>query len=210
MIYPELYIKSRANITRKSKGVEYQYNSRGFRDDEWPENLQDCIFIVGASTIMGYGSHFKDTLIQQLQSITNKRVINISLYSASNDWIFRKVRFIKNQINPKNIIVSWVYFHFAENSDTSLSDEDRRIEFGDLSVQDELLHFVDLVNKTPKDVIQTIIPQAHHLNLLPYVHSYNTTCILPVQEQVDYAIDNIHNGPLTTNNLAVQLNELIL
>ena len=97
--------------------IEYQYNSRGFRDQEWPnslDKLQNLIWCVGDSFTAGVGVPFLHIWPQILQQITNVRTINISLDGASNNWIARQAGAIINEIKPKNLIVQWSYSHRRE------------------------------------------------------------------------------------------------
>ena len=36
--------------------VSYQYNSRGYRDHEWPDDLQNAVWCIGDSFTVGIGS----------------------------------------------------------------------------------------------------------------------------------------------------------
>lgn len=40
--------------------IEYRFNSRGFRDREWPENIKDVIWCVGGSELLGTGITYED------------------------------------------------------------------------------------------------------------------------------------------------------
>ena len=72
MILPDLILTSRQNQVWAESGidslkncvnkqhfksyphpVEYQYNSRGFRDDTWPSNLEESIWCIGDSFTVG-------------------------------------------------------------------------------------------------------------------------------------------------------------
>ena len=97
--------------------IQYQYNSRGFRDQEWPESLdklQNSIWCLGDSFTDGVGLPFPHIWPQVLQQITNLQTINVSLDGASNNWIARHARTIIDEINPKNLIVQWSYSHRRE------------------------------------------------------------------------------------------------
>ena len=112
--------------------VEYRYNSRGFRDAEWPDNineLQNAIWCVGDSFTVGIGSPLSHTWVNILQSVTNKRCINVSMDGASNKWIARKVNKILDIIKPSLIIIQWSYISRDELDNTLLSDEERRLRF---------------------------------------------------------------------------------
>ena len=109
--------------------IFYDYNSRGFRDREWPQDLTELkksIWCVGDSFTVGLGcprNHIWPYLLEQKIGI---RTINVSMDGASNQWIERKVIDILEKIDPDILIIQWSYVHRGENPDTSLSDEERR------------------------------------------------------------------------------------
>jgi len=97
--------------------IEYSYNSRGYRDDEWPidlTKLQNSIWCIGDSFTVGLGSPPKHTWPRVLQQRTGQRVINVSLDGASNNWIARKAVEVLRHIKPKIIILHWSYTHRRE------------------------------------------------------------------------------------------------
>lgn len=99
--------------------VEYHYNSRGFRDAEWPdsiEELKNSIWCVGDSFTVGLGSPLENTWVYQLQKVSKRRTINISLDGASNNWISRKIVDILQKISPRHIVVQWSYITRREYS----------------------------------------------------------------------------------------------
>jgi hypothetical protein len=90
--------------------IQYKYNSRGFRDQEWPisiEELKNAIWCIGDSFTVGLGSPLEHTWPYQLSNITQQRVINVSMDGASNEWIARMVQHIVHDIEPKNIVIMW-------------------------------------------------------------------------------------------------------
>lgn len=100
--------------------VDYQYNSRGFRDLEWPNDineLQSAIWCIGDSFTVGLGQPFEHIWPQVLSQKSNRRTINISLDGASNDWISRRTLDIISAVNPKNIVVMWTYVERREKID---------------------------------------------------------------------------------------------
>lgn len=115
--------------------VNYKFNSRGFRDEEWPQQitdasikmLQNSIWCFGDSFTLGLGCPYEHTWVKRLQKYTGLRSINISMDGASNEWISRKIISVINEINPKAIVVHWSYFDRKESPDETLIDEDRRI-----------------------------------------------------------------------------------
>lgn len=97
--------------------VTYQYNSRGFRDQEWPlsiEELKTAIWCVGDSFTVGIGSPLEHIWPWVLQKQTETRTINISMDGASNNWIARKTVEILQKINPQHLVIHWSYTHRRE------------------------------------------------------------------------------------------------
>ena len=112
-----LAFKEKKHFQNYPYPIEYHYNSRGFRDQEWPDTmieLQNSIWCIGDSFTAGVGLPFAHTWPQVLQQTTNRRTINISLDGASNNWIARHTCAIINEIAPQNLIVQWSYSHRRE------------------------------------------------------------------------------------------------
>ncbi len=102
--------------------VSYQYNSRGFRDSEWPissDELKNSIWCFGDSFTVGLGNPVDHIWPRLLESQTGSRTINISMDGASNNWISRKIQELVCEVVPKNIIVQWSYAHRRELTDQS-------------------------------------------------------------------------------------------
>jgi hypothetical protein len=138
MILPDFILPSRINQTWSYSGLDrfefcldkkhfesyphaitYQYNSRGFRDAEWPDTvdkLKNAIWCVGDSFTVGLGSPIEHTWPYVLQQTLQKRTINISMDGASNNCIARKVLKILTQIQPELIVIHWSYLHRREDS----------------------------------------------------------------------------------------------
>lgn len=97
--------------------ISYNYNSRGFRDQEWPttqDELKQAIWCVGDSFTVGVGSAFEHTWPQRLAAVTGQRCINIAMDGASNQWIARRAGQICREIGAKNIVIQWSYIHRRE------------------------------------------------------------------------------------------------
>jgi len=144
MILPDFVLTSRANQICLYNGLDsieqcpdkkhfesyphditYNFNSRGYRDQEWPttlNELQNAIWCVGDSFTVGVGSPLTHTWPNILQQATQRRTINVSLDGASNMWIARKSRRIIEIVRPKNLIIHWSYISRRE------VDLDERIE----------------------------------------------------------------------------------
>jgi hypothetical protein len=175
MILPNFKISSRANQLWQFSGldslekcldkkhfkaypypIEYRYNSRGFRDAEWPgdiDQLKHAIWCVGDSFTVGVGSPLTHTWVNILQHRLNKRCINVSMDGASNYWIARKISSVLDKIKPKIIIIHWSFFTRYELIDQDLDDEKRRLNFHDLELTS--LQLLCNFNKLVQTIEQT-------------------------------------------------------
>ena len=147
---------------------EYCYNSRGYRDQEWPTELSEletAIWCVGDSFTAGVGSPVEHTWPYILQQQTGRQTINVSMDGASNQWMARKIKRIVEVIAPKTIIVQWSYFSRRELE--SGFDDQRRMQYdpGQLDDEQNIENFKNCVLET-KDIckdcqlINSIIPNA--------------------------------------------------
>ena len=112
---PELCSNRRHYFSYPHK-VEYCYNSRGFRDAEWPENLDDVIWCVGDSFTVGLGSPLEHTWPYILQQRSGRRTINVSMDGASNNWIARRGSAILAEFPNAVIVTQWSFLHRRELS----------------------------------------------------------------------------------------------
>lgn len=129
--------------------ISYDYNSRGFRDSEWPETITELkrsIWCLGDSFTVGLGSDVANIWPSLLAKKTNLRTINVSLDGASNDWISRHACEILKAVSPQYMVIHWSYTHRCESSDTRLSDEDRRIYFDYLEARSKEFYEKNLDN----------------------------------------------------------------
>jgi hypothetical protein len=138
MILPDFVLPSQINQTWSYSGIDslehcidkkhfksyphnitYNYNSRGFRDAEWPSNIEElkqAIWCVGDSFTVGIGSPLTHTWPWILQQDTQRRTINVSMDGASNMWIARKSLDIVNKIKPAHLIIQWSYISRREKT----------------------------------------------------------------------------------------------
>lgn len=149
--------------------VEYNYNSRGFRDAEWPNDLSElknAIWVIGDSFTVGVGSPVNHTWPYAVAQELNKRVINVSMDGASNEWIARRAVDVYHAVQPSNMIIMWSYFHRRESTDTTKSDEARRQKNSDSRTDDPCVDIdnfhecLDKVTLLPADCIHFVIPRA--------------------------------------------------
>jgi len=188
VILPDFILHSRANKIWNNSGIDtrqacldkkhfdnypnqiiYQYNSRGFRDTEWPElaELVNSIWCVGDSFTVGIGSPINHTWPAVLKSVSKKNTINVSMDGASNDWIARKTLRVLDVVSPQNIVIQWSFFSRLESTDVTLSDENRRKQFADndLNLRNEFDNFKKnflLIEsaKSKTNIIHSFIPNA--------------------------------------------------
>jgi hypothetical protein len=152
--------------------VNYQFNSRGFRDNEWPCTLEDLkkrIWCVGDSFTVGVGSSIDRTWPSVLAKNINRQTINVSMDGASNNWIFRKTLKILQEISPDMIVIHWSYVHRSESDDQSQVDENRRLHLNLVNLEDmnnpipdiqRLYNYVSELEKVKKQtvIVHSVIP----------------------------------------------------
>ena len=204
--------------------VEYSYNSRGFRDAEWPdsvEELKNAIWCIGDSFTVGVGSPLKHTWPYLLQQQTGRRCINVSMDGASNEWIARKTQKIIKEINPTDIVIMWSYTHRREKKDNSLSDEDRRTHVETVDALENAVNFkscldsvvtVDDFTNLSLNIVTELIDDFKVYNrmlelsemarIIDYCKSVHD--LLEVK-QLDYARDYHHFDKLTSQWLIEQI-----
>lgn len=132
--------------------ISYKYNSRGFRDEEWPNNLEDCIWCFGDSYTVGIGQSYKNTWPKLLETKTGIRTISLSMDGASNEWISRKILELVETIKPKAIVVQWSFIHRREREllpgEIDL-DENRIVWYNkDSTDEDDIQNTLDCIMST--------------------------------------------------------------
>tara|TARA_Y100000389_G_scaffold201955_1_gene245973 strand:+ start:929 stop:1630 length:702 start_codon:yes stop_codon:yes gene_type:complete len=91
--------------------IVYEYNSRGFRDKEWPTNLDDIVWCLGDSFTKGVGVPYEHTWPFILQTNSKKRCINLGIDGAANRLLLNIAKQIISEYNPKYMIIMWSYKH---------------------------------------------------------------------------------------------------
>jgi len=201
---------SKDHFLNYAKDISYTYNSRGFRDNEWPEDLSDVIWCVGDSFTVGLGQPFKETWPQVLESKLGKRCINIGEDGCSNDRIQSRVNEIIKKYKPRLIVVMWSYMHRRfVNVENVHSDKN---DFGTSSDLKNFIKNYKLCASEQTKIIHSIIPGAgpnsntiEADNVLSYVLQKNNNIHdLVVFPQLDYARDN-HHFDIKTSELVTDL-----
>lgn len=177
--------------------ITYVYNSRGFRDNEWPDDLQNAIWCIGDSFTAGIGAPIEHTWPYLLSAATGIRTINIGMDGASNDWIARMSSAIAT-ISPRTIVHQWSYTHRREN-----------IRYAKTTEAQDIDNFITAVKRTQgTNVIHSMIPKFEPVDakgqlLREYDLAKNALRELGFDnvvydnEQLDYARDYHHYDILT-------------
>jgi len=198
------YCQNKKYFTNFPHKIDYVFNSRGFRDEEWPtENLENAIWCFGDSFTTGLGSPYDHMWTQVLQKKTNRRTINISMDGASNSWITRKALSVFREVKPKDVVIFWTYFHRREVDDKMLSDIQRRLKVrGRETLEDDILNFEWCFNaiennKGDINVIYLTVPYPMQENKSLYTRDAKN--FLGEVTVLDYARDYHHFDIITSN-----------
>jgi hypothetical protein len=230
MILGDLILSSRSNQYWKYSGLDsfnecidkkyflkypheisYEYNSRGFRDSEWPDSLaelSECIWCIGDSFTVGLGQPYDHIWPQVLQRRSKRRTINISMDGASNDWILRRTQQIIDEINPKNIVLMWSYLHRRESEDTSLSDENRRLLWNQNIDCTDILDYLYWKNQRSK--LNQFIDNIIEFSIPNYCLWHNPDDGVILVPQLDYARDHHHFDIKTSEWIVDKMHSLFL
>lgn len=202
---------NKEHFTNYPYEVDYKYNSRGLRDQEWPTNLielQKAIWCLGDSFTVGIGMTYEHTWPYLLANKLSKRTINVAIDGASNEWIADKAIEIITLISPENLVIHWSYSHRRQKpKSTEFNDDHQRQiwyesepESADVEFTKLQLARVEQVKGKTK-VVHSFIPYFHKNEQILYMilkrHLPNASIIVPFQ-QLDYARDYHHYGKLTS------------
>jgi hypothetical protein len=86
--------------------IHYKFNSRGFRDKEWPADVNNKVWCVGDSATCGTG-----VALEHMYSNLLKDAINCSKILADNEWIRDVALSILSNTKPKLVTIQWSFFH---------------------------------------------------------------------------------------------------
>jgi hypothetical protein len=185
---------NRQHFLNYSKKITYEYNSKGFRDKEWPEDLSEVIWCVGDSFTVGLGQPYEETWPQILEKKIGKRCLNLGEDGCSNDTIFLRVNEIAKSYQPKLIVVMWSYIHRRR-----IDNVDVHFVKKDFGLKNDIKNFLKNLNdlrKCPVKIIHTIIPGALPENkkkIFNYILKNNNYLKSLIKfQQLDYARDYHH------------------
>ena len=180
--------------------VYYNYNSKGFRDDEWPNDLSDAVWCIGDSFTSGVAQPQNETWPAKLKLEHGVKIINLGEDGCSNDTICLRALEVFEKYKPKNIVIMWSYLHRRRINGKNVHHS--KESFG-LEKDIENFHKnYNAANNLPTNIINLIVPtsESKHLKLEK---------ILDYQI-LDYARDDYHFGTKTCSNIANQLQMHIL
>ena len=100
---------SRRHFKNYPHDVNYKFNSRGFRDQEWPDDLENAIWCLGDSATTGIGAPIEHSWPSQLSKITGIPTINLGIRAIDNYTISTIAREIIVNVQPKNMLILWAY-----------------------------------------------------------------------------------------------------
>jgi hypothetical protein len=185
------------------KDISYRYNSRGFRDDEWPEDLSNVIWCVGDSFTVGIGQPIEETWPCLLQEKIGKRCLNLGEVGCSNDTIAMRVKEICKLHSPKTIVVMWSYW-----SRRRINNKDVHHVKSDFGVGEDLRNFVKNYESCLNEktiIIHSIIPKEDSFKKLPaYILKKQGIQDIISFPQLDYARDH-HHFDIMTSQLVTDL-----
>jgi hypothetical protein len=151
--------------------VFYSFNSRGYRGDKWPadiEELKKSIWCIGDSGTTGLGAPIEHSWPYILSQMTGKPCINISLKGASNFWIARQVEYLLDNLPVENIVVSWTFLHRRELPETDVNgkvpDSERLSIYPCLDYKENIKVTLDLISnintkKQNENIVHTFVPE---------------------------------------------------
>ena len=181
-----------------TKDISYRYNSRGFRDHEWPEDLSDVVWCVGDSFTVGIGQPFEETWPQMLEKKIGKRCINLGEDGCSNDTMSLRIQEICKLHSPKLVVVMWSYFARRRVNGVNVHHDSNH--FG---VDKDMANFsknFKIVNELPTKIINLIIPSAFD-DVKSVKEKYKNTIFT---RNIDYARDH-HHFDVKTSSAVCQL-----
>jgi hypothetical protein len=172
--------------------ITYYHNSRGFRDDEWPEDLSNVIWCLGDSFTHGISVSLEHTWPRILQKRSNIRCLNLGCGGLSNDYIAKMASQIIDNHKPKHIVIMWSFFHRRHE------DPHNHIYFKEnASDQDNLNNFLSnyhKVNFNCPNITNLLIPkQRIDKKLAKELRLFANFPIL------DYGRDGFHFAEKTAN-----------
>jgi hypothetical protein len=97
--------------------ITYRWNTHGFRSDEFVDDGQDSIMVVGDSCTIGIGCPFEHTWPSILrEKFPNTKLYNLGLAAASSDYVVRAIAKTIDVLCPRAVFVQWPMYSSREMS----------------------------------------------------------------------------------------------
>lgn len=204
---------NKTHFLNYNKNISYLYNSRGFRDNEWPIDIENKIWCIGDSFTEGLGQPVNETWPKILEKQLNETCINVSENGCSNDLISLRIDYIKKNFNPKCIIVMWSYFwrRFKDGINVQFNKTKKELPADDLKNFIKNFNFAN--DNSPYKIINYLLPECmikdtsakrskkNIIKLIKYHYPENNFYNLTEVEQVDFGRDGYHFGLLTCEKI---------
>jgi hypothetical protein len=188
--------------------VQYKFNSLGFRTHELGELDSESVVVFGDSFTLGLGVNASERFSDIMQQQLNRKVFNISLNGASNNWIARRVADVLELVTPWAIVIHYTFSHRREHADTSWHDDERTLCEATHSDQENYASWqqnFESISKQSCKIVHSFIPNWHP-GKVEYPVMQNL--LLPCTIQ-DRARDGFHYGIKTHQYLAQQFTSLL-
>jgi hypothetical protein len=140
--------------------ITYQFNSRGFRDQEWPQDLKNATWCLGDSVTVGLGAPWAHTWPQQLQNITQQRTINLGIRGTNNATIAHLANTVLQEVAPKNMVIVWSIFERRPQDLNNLLDDSYSQQLIAPDVE-HIQHFEQCLSRTKSNatnVVHAFVP----------------------------------------------------
>jgi hypothetical protein len=164
--------QNRKHFKNYPHDITYRFNSRGFRDTEWPDDLENAIWCLGDSATLGSGAPLEHSWPSQFGDLTGLTTINLGIRAIDNYTISEIAQEIIVSIEPKNLLILWSYLERRPtcNIQTGITDSSCQLVLDDynehISYFKKCLANTDIQN-TKTNVIHGFIPNycLDHLDL---------------------------------------------
>ena len=149
---------NREHFLNYSKNIDYKFNSHGYRDNEWPDDLSNVVWCVGCSAVLGTGQPFNETWPQLLETKINKRCLNIGEEGCSNDTIRMRTEHIHKTYQPKQMIIMWSCFNRRRKDGQDVQHD--KADFGATADIKNFANNFKKIKNLDTNVIHLVVPDA--------------------------------------------------
>ena len=174
--------------------ISYKHNSKGFRDEEWPNDLDNVIWCIGDSCTKGVGSPFLHTWPRVLQDKTGTRCLNIGIEGAANNLLYLIANQIIKTFKPKQIVVMWTHFHRRYEDPWIFKHFEKNTREEDIN---NFLSCFNGLNQSYSNICNLFIPEKRDFDQLNLC-----TNIFANYPILDYARDGLHFDIKTSEIIA--------